>query len=67
MDEYAINQRGGNDVLCRWDGQKWQALAWAEETDGEWYVSDGDRQILIGDRGDAVDHLWNNRQTGGIE
>lgn len=66
MDEYAINQRGGKDVLYRWDGSKWQALAWAEETDGEWYVADGDRQVLIGDRGDAVDYLWENREIGGI-
>lgn len=67
VDEYVIDEIGSGFVLRRWNGRHWQNLAWLEETDGEWYVTDGDKQVLIGDRGDAVDYLWENRGTGGIE
>lgn len=66
QDEYSIDELGSGFVLRRWNGRHWQNLAWLSETDGEWYVTDDDRHVLIGDRGDAVDYLWENRETGGI-
>lgn len=64
--EYLVAERSDYDVLYRWDGQKRTAIAWTAETAEQWYVCDGDRQVLIGKRVDAVDYMWTHRETGGF-